>query len=55
MKREYIIPVTEKVNFGADEATMKFSDITDASNPGGPGAPMREAVSSHYPARYIYI
>jgi len=54
MKRNYIIPFTEKVNFGADEATMKFSDLTDASNPGGPSnAPDRSGAPIKITKMYI--
>lgn len=53
MKRSYIIPFTEKVNFGADEATMKFSDLTDASNPGGPSAPERNGAQVKLTKMYI--
>lgn len=53
MKRYYIIPTTEKVNFGAEDATMNFTNLTDASNPKGPSAPERSGAPVKLTKMYI--
>lgn len=49
MKKMYISPITEKVRFDNGTDTLKFTDLTDASNAGGPGtkAPSRSAAPSN--------
>ncbi len=41
--KPYIIPRTEKVIFCGNTDTLNFSNLTDATNAGNPGAPARRS------------
>ncbi len=41
--KTYITPHTEKVVFVGNTDTLNFSNLTDATNAGNPGAPARRS------------